>query len=137
MKITVVELLMFSRNYFSREFRRPEFRVMTRISGNPTHHYTMYYTANARAFIREEQRLTGLGGKSGSKSELCRNNCVELFLKSWLSEPSQALSASLESCDGVAKSRVIFDPLDIWSMLFTLRITLLANAGNNVNKQLI
>ena len=131
------ELLIFSRNCFSREFCRPKFRVTTRISGNPTHHYTMYYTTNARAFIREEQRLTGLGGKSGSKSELCRNNCVELFLKSWLSEPSQALSASLESCDGVAKSRVIFDPLDIWSMLFTLRITLLANAGNNVNKQLI
>ena len=98
---------------------------------------SVFTTANERAFIREEQRLTGLGGKSGSKSELCRNNCVELFLKSWLSEPSQALSASLESCDGVAKSRVIFDPLDIWSMLFTLRITLLANAGNNVNKQLI
>ena len=80
-----------------------------------------------------QEKLTGLGGKSGSKSELCRNNCVELFLKSWLSEPSQALSASLESCDGVAKSRVglVAEPFDIWSMLFTFRITLFANAEDS------
>ena len=64
---------------------------------------------------------------------------MELFRKSWLSEPSQALSASLESCDGVAKSRVGFEPFDIWSMLFTLSMTLLANAEKEekINYKLI
>ena len=79
---------------------------------------------------KKKCQLTGFGGKSGSRSELWRNNWVAvLFRKSSAPEPEQAsqgptLSTSLDNWEGVARPNFSEESpmtLDMWSILLTFQ----------------
>ena len=80
--------------------------------------------------------LTGLGGKSGSRSPWY--NWVVVLLRKSSEDDAWSQSTSLDICEGVPLAKWVPNlpseepPVDIWSMLLTFKITLLARAEESV-----
>ena len=82
--------------------------------------------------------LTGLGGKSGSRSPADWYNWVVVLLRKSSEDDAWSQSTSLDICEGVPLAKWVPNlpseepPVDIWSMLLTFKITLLARAEESV-----